>query len=585
MHPPSPLGSLSGGLPIVADLCTVDASGGGCEGMQGRIPIINNLKVELTSSNKDEDASTETLRACQSGILTNLMTPSELDTAHILRAGVGAEHDLYLEAAVFPDDVTDEDETAEVLSDLRSLCEVFGDISSVWIEKINRTPLQRVETGLPRDTGNTRGQAAVSPSPWVFIEYDTVEEAVMAAAALNGLHIGGEALLARMYSYSAYAAGKCSDIHCCDAKDPSLSNMNGDGAIVGHSTVEGAVVAIRNYVTADDLESCCGDSEELGAIKREIIDLIGARSSSGVMEGKKSAFVRRVTVMADSDSSEDAHPSGEAPALGSDRLAACVRYSSLGAATAAMLSLDGTLLGGSRLRAWVKRSSTAPQSVSPHASASLAVKVDDVEDTDDDTVCSCVGILVANQIVALRNIETPQSTLDGHTGAPLTGSGLNTAAPVISPIPIGSNTKKTAENDGEVVREEAIFPVQSAYKEATLAPKLEKNRVPGSRSRIKVLECDYCCRINISAPSLCSLIRRVVFDSLLSLSALVVVCKVAEKEVDVRVKEFLSAIATFQEKLKVGAIAGNSEDTFVFPSVYSIFYLCDMVTGEDLGPI
>jgi hypothetical protein len=487
MHPPFLLGSLSGGLPIVAGLCTMDVAGGGCVDMQGSIPIINNLRMELISSNNDNDANSETFRASQSDMLAN-RTPSEHNTPHILRAGVGAEHDLYLENAVFPDDVADEDETAEVLSDLRSLCEVFGHISSVWIEKINRRPLKTVDTGLSRHTGITLDQASVSSSPWVFFEYDTVQDAAVAAAALNGLRIGGEALVVSLYSYSAYASGKCSDMLCWDAQDLSLAGVNGDGAVAGHDATEGAVVAIRNYVTADDLESCCGDSEELGAIKRDLIDLTKAHSSSRDTEGKEPAFIRRVTIMADSDICEDTHHVGDEPALGGERLAACVRYGSRGAATAAMLSLDGTLLGGSRLRAWVRRSSNALQSVSNSGSASLGVEVEVLEDTDVGNACSHGSSAAANQIIALRNIETSSSTPEGQTGAPLTGSSLDTAAPVTIPIPVGSNTKKTTANNGQGLREEAVFPVQSAYKEATLAPKLEKKRVMDSRHRIKVLQ-------------------------------------------------------------------------------------------------
>jgi hypothetical protein len=40
---------------------------------------------------------------------------------------------------------------------------------------------------------------------------------------------------------------------------------------------------------------------------------------------------------------------------------------------------------------------------------------------------------------------------------------------------------------------------------------------------------------------------------------------VAEEEVDVRVKEFLSAIATFQEKLKVRATVENGSNTPLTP--------------------
>ena len=458
--------------------------------MQRGIPIVNKTKVELISSNKDQDDSSDALIAIQSDILTNLMTPPlEHDTHHILRAGVGSEHDLYLECAVFPNDVVDEDETAEVLNDLRSLCEVFGHISSVWIEKIIRTPSLTVETGLPLHAGLVLDQTAESKTPWVFIEYDTVQEAAVAAAALNGLCIGGEALLVRMYSYSAYVAGKCSETHCWDAHGKCLMGMNSDGADLGQGADEGAVIAIRNYVTADDLESCCGDSEELGAIKRDLIDLTAAHSSSEESEGKETSFIRRVTIIADIDSSEDVLPTGHELEIDCERLAACVRYSSLDAATAAMLSLDGTLLGGSRLRAWVKRSSPAPQSVSLHASVSLSVNLEVLENRYLGNACSHVSPVIVNEIIALRNTETSASTLEGQAIAPSTGSSLDSTARVTTPIPVGANTKKTSSNIGEGLAEEAVFPVQSAYKEATLAPKLEKNRVPDSRHRIKVLEC------------------------------------------------------------------------------------------------
>lgn len=491
--PSFPLGSLSGGLPIVAGLCATDAAGGGYEDMQRGIPLINNLKIELISSDKDDDANSEVIGVSQSDILTNSKTPSEHDTPHILRAGEAYEHDLYLENAVFRDDVADEDEIAEVLSDLRSLCEVFGHISAVWIEKINKIPLQTVETGLLSYADFTFGEPAVSPSLWVFIEYDTVQEAAVAVAALNGLCIGGKAISARMYSYSAYSAGKCSDTHCWDIDYLSLLGVNSDGMIGVHSTVEGAVVALLDYVTVDDYEGCSGDSEELGTIKRDLIDLVTAQSSSGHREISESAFIRRVTIMAPTGGDDETHPAGDEPALGSERLAACVRYSSIGDSTAAMLSLDGTILGGSRLKAWVKRSSNAPQSVSPQDSAFDAVEGEVLEGS---------GNVFANQLIALRTFETTRPTLEGQSGTPIAGSSLDPQAPLTPPISAGSNTRKIASNSGESVDEEAVFSVQPAYKEARLAPKLEKNSILDSRHRIKVLISGCWCGISTIAQSL-----------------------------------------------------------------------------------
>ena len=46
---------------------------------------------------------------------------------------------LCLKNSVFPLDMNDEDETEEVLEDLHSLCQVFGDISAHWIEKVHDT--------------------------------------------------------------------------------------------------------------------------------------------------------------------------------------------------------------------------------------------------------------------------------------------------------------------------------------------------------------------------------------------------------------------------------------------------------------
>lgn len=521
--------------------------------------------MELFSkTDEDCDANTDPESAGQSDIITNFIanslgSPLEIDMPHVLRAGVESERDLYLESAVFPDDVADDEETAEVLNDLRSLCEVFGDLSAVWIEKIRHVPSVTVKSELPCSTGIPIDQAAESSSPWVFIEYDTVRDAAVAAVALNGLCVGGEALVVRMYSYSAYVAGKCSDKYCWGSENLSSLNLDDAGTVAERGTSEGAVIAVRNYVTSDDLESSSGDSEELGAIKRDLIDLTAAQG------GNESPFIRRVTIMADLGDTEDADTASDETVLGSARLAACVRYSSLAAATTAMLSLDGTLLGGSRLKAWVKRSSTVPQTISLHALASLSVKEELLEDVVVNSGCNHGSSVTANEIIALRNIVRSPTSSETAIAAPLkAGSSLEGADPGTIPTPVGP--KRTTANNKEEVVEEVKLPLQSVYKEATLAPKLEKNGAPDSKHRIKVLQSDCMCisalvwHSSSSPSSLCGILSDAYERITYIPSPLIITSQVAEEDIDACVKEFLSSIATFQEKMKVRAAVQSSTD-------------------------
>ena len=184
---------------------------------------------------------------------------------------------LCLENSVFPEDMNDEDETEEVLEDLHSLCQVFGDISTLWIEKVHDTctyPLLHTSSSpCPHPNPHLSQSIDVaemdieaekcSNEYWILIEFEDAYDAEKAVLALNGICVGGEYVQAGLYSCAAYLEGIFNNEHFLQMR--SITSEGGDRC---QTTVRRAVVAVRNYISKIDIEECAGDSEELGAIKR-----------------------------------------------------------------------------------------------------------------------------------------------------------------------------------------------------------------------------------------------------------------------------------------------------------------------------
>ena len=378
-------------------------------------------------------------------------------------------YELYLENSVFPEDIVEEEEAEEVLADLCSLCEVFGLISAVWVERgrvdcstlIDDSAVDgNVSDEVVLTDGSSSYDSVSTPSlslgPWVMVEYECTRDAVMSARALHGLHVGGEVIQACLYSYSAYLAAIFDDRF-------NVLDDGGDLTLCGGSDGDkregGAVIAVKNYLSADDLEECEGDIEQLGAMKRDLLALASPDKAhmAGEEEGaRQEVFVRRVVIVTDSnlERGREKEFAAEEPAL----LFACVRFLSLSAASNAMLSLDGAVMGGAPLKASVRRfrpclNSSKGDSGSGGGSVSGRVEI----------------VAVKKIPKATRVVPQVVSSSAEHGAA----DGSNGVAAAPEEASFGSKQRK-----------ERAHPPVSLYKEAVLVPKLEKSS--WSRRPIKV---------------------------------------------------------------------------------------------------
>lgn len=355
---------------------------------------------------------------------------------------------LYLENLVTPGDVVDEEEAAEVLGDLMSLCGVFGDISSVWIEEL---PAPAAPATPATIVAGPRGD------PLVLFECLTLADALTILSSLHeGVALGRGGMNAHLFDYSAYHRSDVSPdgvIRLCDSDDnsfavriqdfafldqltddderqqlvvdvldllypagapldtdvfflahgasmvdviaplDSLSLMQCMGlmsilesqivagdrlhtdllvlgdrhvltatvagdeisadvwAAVGAQTLQagnvqptapdwaknGALVSVQQYLSREDVAVLKGDTT---TAKQGLLQLIRSRISGADQAGKP-LFIRRVSV---STEIEDLPDTGSC-------LVACACFPELSSAESAMLRLDGSVIGGSRISA------------------------------------------------------------------------------------------------------------------------------------------------------------------------------------------------------------------------------------------
>ena len=437
-----------------------------------------------------------------------------------------AKCDLYLEHAVCRDDVADEVEGMEILGDLHSLCEVFGVISDVWIQENKEKEKERMRFypnlllgSVVDDGSDVTAAAAYVPleDPWTFIEFDSIVSASQAASVLSGRHIGGEVLEASLYNYDAYRCAIYDSRYCVRAVKEQIGSVGTveetHRSVTCECECEGAVVVVRNYVTAEDLEECEGLGEELAAIKRDLLLLCTAQSQSPHCDSgcdvPVEASVRRVTILSSYDlnnghsvaggetadlhtanggvniinnidngnnenrndsiisrsrnSKNDSHSDSISDSI--SELVACVRFNSVAAATDAMLSLDGALLSGNRLRASIRRLTLQTLTLPLTGPATLLhVNYPDITPTHPSTSTS-TSILPYN----FNSVANNQLAIELNI--------LNTR-PVDSVIEdLGPGIPKAVAASECVIIENAKVqdPKISLYAEAVLAPKLKKN--------------------------------------------------------------------------------------------------------------
>jgi hypothetical protein len=479
---------------------------------------VSKTKTKVIAVSLDEKNNSVVEKSYVEGCATTATATATATTPTAI-ATPTSKCDLYLEHAVCRDDVADEEEGMEILGDLHSLCEVFGVISDVWIQE-NKEKKKEVMRFHP----NLLSGSVPLEDPWTFIEFDSTVCASQAVSALNGRHIGGEVLEASLYNYDAYRCAIYDSRYCVRAVKEQIGSIGTVEGVLQSVTCdcecEGAVVVLRNYVTAEDLEECEGLGEELAAIKRDLLLLCTAQPlhSNSDCDVPVEASVRRVSILSSYDlnhgqsvagggtadlhsangcisvtnnsdnchdndddgnnenrndsnisssrnSKNNSHSDGN-----SDRnsdLVACVRFNSVAAATDAMLSLDGTLLSGNRLRASIRR--LTPQTLFlplTGPATLLHVNYPDITPTRPSTsTTTTTSTLPSNS----------NSVANNKLAIELNTSNTRPVDSVHEDRGPGIHKAKAASGCEMIENVKVQDPKISVYTEAVLAPKLKKN--------------------------------------------------------------------------------------------------------------
>ena len=279
-------------------------------------PILTTATATATSTTTAITSATDSLMPVDSKYYET--AAESVDAA--ANAFLSCQCDLYLEQAVCKDDVADEEEAIEILSDLHSLCQVFGIISDVWVQQGKEK--KRFYSSLMMDNLTTTGESELIEGPWIFMEFDSLMCASRAVGALDGLHIGGEILEALHYNYDAYQCEMYDSRYCVRAvedndegiQSKSKSDTTVDVLDVMHDNMmcecdegagAGAVVLVRNYVSAEDIEDCAGHGhgEELAVMKKDLLLLCTAQSQSQSCpsDGLMERSIRRITILSYND--------------------------------------------------------------------------------------------------------------------------------------------------------------------------------------------------------------------------------------------------------------------------------------------
>ena len=376
------------------------------------------------------------------------------------------EYELCLENSIFPEDIADEDERREVLEDLHSLCEVFGHISALWIEKDHGTCAH------PKQSDDITNRKDTCQEYWMMIEFEYADDAKHAVVTLNGMCVGGEYVQAGLYSYAAYLAGEFISDHFMGINESRDDYQK---------TARGTVVGVRNYISKDDIDDCAGDSMELSAIKRDLLALTSSHVSD---RDTKNIFVRRVAIVCGTgekssnkigEKGDDAE--GDGCPMEINSLAACVRFSSLLSAVDAMLSLDGTVLGGTLLRASVRRSH--PSVATIYSSQSIGEKIDPAIEEDGIEGNSAIQ---KKEIVAFKRVsKISQSPIQSMIVDSSISISLNVTPQLSDAVGQSVMKKKKDKTDPKV----------SIYKQAVLAPKLDKCARPRQLIKVACLQLDH----------------------------------------------------------------------------------------------
>jgi hypothetical protein len=219
--------------------------------------------------------------------------------------------------------------------------EVLGDISSMVSEWCEGVRLDSVIFARPPVDNDTMD---------VFLILNDVQQALMLSAALFSKVVGGQRLMAEVVKLSgeSYEHGT---VYSIGSASNSQSSNSLKFHTLCHSGSTSAVVAVMGYLSAEDLSSEReGGDDDLTTTKRDLLQL--ARGADGVKGDDQQLFVSRLSVLSEDGETCDVNQ-------GENVFVACVEFDSALSAERVMTALDGSVVGGRRLCAYLEQMSGA----------------------------------------------------------------------------------------------------------------------------------------------------------------------------------------------------------------------------------
>lgn len=447
---------------------------------------------------------------------------------------------LYLHNLVSSDGMDDAEEVQEVLSEVKELCQVFGDIHSVWIEPHHRASCVQAVPQL------LSCHSAATMLPWCCIVYSDVRSAADAVLVLRDQVVAGNSIHASLLDYNAYTQGHYCDEYLADlfetsgesrnavrlhgfvtcdevgseeeqaevtenvlsvfaeagqpvcdeavqiglGKDstvdievtlPNLQNCCDARRIIGKMVIGGqpmqadivqhrigvplprtlcsasgeAVVVVRNYLSADDLQ---GDSEDLVAAKKDLLALTCTTNTTH--DASSDQYVLRVYIHHADNEGQGAHGEQEEAAY-----VVGVAFTQESATQEAMLHLDERLIAGVPLKAEVGLYHTP------------------VKETVE-------GSPRTANITLEINAEIPKGAAYSHPGEAFVciyAEQFSTHTQQPGEDPDRKGPAQPAQ-DGDEEPGDSAGPAESKYAQAVVLPKLDPHAAP--RLPIPVKHCD-----------------------------------------------------------------------------------------------
>lgn len=322
---------------------------------------------------------------------------------------------LQLEDVIFREDVQDEDETQEVLSNLQALCEVYGQISCIW--------LQHIQNG--KGNNNTSSSSTGDDAhnlPLVRIRLTSFQAALTVANTLHNLTVAGSQLVSYLDSRQIQMYARHSRQQHTKEQDSEVSKITQKHNELGTDDIHydnlnrDIDLFISGYVCSDDLETLSVD--EMIEMKQDLLHLIDSHHPSD--DNPNTVLPVSMEILASHTAvqslvlSTDAH-SEFYRYLNSSQLTetdnyiqdldqdnqyddkgimGCVGFVEAKQAVQAMLHLHGTVLGGAVIRASVQYLNES--SVHANKSSSNRDEHSNTEAIVGQQTCTATGMISHN---------------------------------------------------------------------------------------------------------------------------------------------------------------------------------------------